>query len=379
VSWTPANERILHAYLVFAGQYHQRTIEAVLASIRDFERCLAPKSFEGITPKDVSDWRDHLLRRGDPDAPGARSRSTVRHRASHVRTFLRWLVQQPGYRRLNPGLADYARLPKAASAALLQPPPRPYPSLEEALAMVAAMPRRSMRERRDRAIVAVLFLTGLRADTAASIRFGDLDPEARSVQVNARHVRSKNGKSLTVSWFPVGEAFEAILRGWIAELRQYGAEAGDALFTQDAALSGRRTLIRPDASPLKPWASSDPIRRAFKNGCRAAGLPAYTPHAARHFLKALGDELCRTEQQRDAWSKNLGHETRQITVSHYAKITDAQRKDILDRMRSGETETEEDLRLLVAYYEYRLTPGSPELERAQRLADARRARSRPLG
>ncbi len=379
VSWIPMNERVLHDFLAYCGRYNPRTVEAIMASIRDFERSLGPKPFDRLTHRDVDAWRAALLKRGAADAPDAKSRSTIRHRASHVKAFLKWLVQQEGYRRLKAGLAEYAVLPKAASAQLLQPPPRPYPSIEEALALIDAMPAGTPRERRDRAIVAFVFLTGLRADTTASIRFGDVDPTARTVRVDARAVRAKNGKSLEIFWFPVGEAFEAVVRGWIDELASRGARAEDAFFPKDEALAGDGPLVRADDAPLERWASSDAIRRAFAIACGAAGGSAYTPHAARHSLKALGDRICRTEADRDGWSRNLGHESRQITVSHYAKLTDGQRKAVFDRLRSGETETDEEKDLLLAYFEHRLIPGTPEFERAESLADERRRRRRPSG
>ncbi len=377
VSWVPTNERVLYDYLAFCGRYNPRTVEAIMASIRDFERSLGPKPFDRLTHRDVDAWRAALLKRGAADAPDAKSRSTIRHRASHVKTFLKWLVQQEGYRRLKAGLAEYAVLPKAASAQLLQPPPRPYPSIEEALALIDAMPAGTPRERRDRAIVAFVFLTGLRADTAASIRFGDVHPAARTVRVDARSVRAKNGKSLEIFWFPVGEAFEAVVRGWIDELASRGARAEDAFFPKDEALAGDGPLVRADDAPLERWASSDAIRRAFAIACRAAGGSAYTPHAARHSLKALGDRICRTEADRDGWSRNLGHESRQITVSHYAKLTDGQRKAVYDRLRSGETETDEEKDLLLAYFEHRLIPERRSSNRAESLADERRRRRRP--
>jgi integrase len=375
-TWTPGNERVLHLYLKFAGQFHARTVEAIMAAIRGFEAFHHGKPFDRLKSDDVSAWRDHLLKRGSPGSPEGLSRSTVRHHASHLRRFLGWLVKQDGHRRLNGSLSDYARLPKGQSAALLQPEPSAYPTPEEAAAMITAMPTGSLIERRDRAVVATAFLTGLRAATLASLRFGDIDVIDQSVRIDARHVRAKNGKSQQIFWFPVGPAFEGVVEAWLEELGHLGARAGDAAFPPNEALGSRSRLVRKSGQPIACWKSEDGIGRAFRAACEAAGLQRYTPHAARHCLAALGNRICRKEEDREAWSKNMGHSTRQVTVSHYAKLTPAEHKSAMAKMRRGDTETEDDKDLLLAYHEHRLVPGSPEFERAWRLDDERRMRHR---
>ncbi len=374
ITWTPDNERVLYLYLKFLGQFHEHTVDAIMATIRKFESFHKGKRFDRLKPDDVSAWRDHILKRGSPGSPMALSRSTVRHHASHMKQFLEWLVKQDGYRRLNASLGDYVKLPKGQSAALLQPQPDPYPTAQEATAMVKAMPADDRVQRRDRAIVATAFLTGLRAGSLASIRFGDIDPTEKAVRVDARFIRAKNGKSQETVWFPVGPVFEDIVTDWLKELEALGARADDALFPPNGALVSRLRLTRQLGQPIACWKTEDGIGRAFSIACEAAGVQPYTPHSARHFLVALGNEICRTEEHREAWSKNLGHSKRQITVSHYAKMTLNEHKSVMARLRLGDIETEDEKDLLLAFHEHRLVRGSQEFEMAQRIHIARLTR-----
>ncbi len=375
-TWTPGNERVLYLYLKLLGQFHERTIDAIMATVRQFEAFLDGKRFDRLKPGDVSAWRDHILKRGLPGSPMALSRSTICHHASHLKHFLDWLVKQDGYRKLNGSLADYIKLPKGQSAALLQPEPAPYPTAEEAIAMVEAMPTDNLVQRRDRAIVATAFLTGLRVGSLASLRFGDIAPSEKAVRIDGRSVRAKNGKSQETFWFPVGPVLEGIVADWLKELEALGVRAGDALFPPNEALISRTTLIRNRDRPIACWKTEDGISRAFSLACQAASVRPYTPHSARHFVTALGHKICRTEEHREAWSKNLGHSKRQITVSHYAKMTPQEHKSVMARLRLGDIETEDEKDLLLAFHEHRLVRGSQEFELAERIHIARLTRIR---
>lgn len=211
----------------------------------------------------------------------------------------------------------------------------------------------------------------MRAGSLASLRFGDIDQVEKAVRVDGRSVRAKNGKSQETFWFPVGPVFEDIVTDWLKELEALGAHADDALFPPNDALVNRLRLTRHLDQPIVCWKTEGGISRAFSIACEAAGIQPYTPHSARHFLAAFGKEVCRTEEYREAWSKNLGHSKRQITVSHYAKMTPQEHRSAMLRLRLGDIETNDEKDLLLAFHEHRLVHGSPEFELAERTHIAR--------
>ncbi len=59
-----------------------------------------------------------------------------------------------------------------------------------------------MLERRDRAMVATTFVSGLRVGALTSLRLKHLDMDAKEVIQDGREMRAKNGKSFRVFWFP---------------------------------------------------------------------------------------------------------------------------------------------------------------------------------
>ena len=77
------------------------------------------------------------------------------------------------------------------------------------------------------------------------------------------------------------------------------------------------------------------VTAAFKAASEIAGQE-YTPHSAKHSIAWLRDQLPLTHAQRRAWSENMGHETEAITETHYAKLTDEERAEVLEGIDTSE-------------------------------------------
>ncbi len=136
----------------------------------------------------VVGFRDSLKASVETTNDKPPSISTVRHRASHLKSFLEWLIEQKGYQGLNKSLPGYLALPKKFDAAVLSEREREIPSLLEAVQMIKGTPCRTLKERRDRAMVAIAFLAALRADTVTSLRIKHLERRARIVVQDVKNL-----------------------------------------------------------------------------------------------------------------------------------------------------------------------------------------------
>jgi hypothetical protein len=83
------NDRILYAWLQFAGRFDQKTISAKLGFIREFEAAFDGKSFAKVKTEDVAAFRKGLMVSAESDRDDRRSISTVRHCASHLKSFFK--------------------------------------------------------------------------------------------------------------------------------------------------------------------------------------------------------------------------------------------------------------------------------------------------
>ncbi len=364
------NDRILHEWIKYAGRWSAKTVDAKLAAIRQFEEFCGGRAFAKLSKNDVARFRDHLKSRVEAHGDESLSVSTVRHSASHVRSFLVWLIEQPKFGRLDRSIPKHLTLPKKFAAAPLSMAERPIPTVDEAERMINLMSEETIKGRRDRAMVAIAFLGALRADTVTSLRIKHLDIENRIIVQDARRSRAKNGKSLRVKFFPLPSIFVEVLEEWVEELMALGFRPDDALFPDDKYLT--KNAIEAAAKRIGAMGSTFAISSAFKLASHLVEKQ-FSPHSAKHCIGRLGLELCKTPQQTKAWSQNMGHEGQDITQRYYQNIPESSVHEIIEEVGHHEsgTDTFEELELQLQYYEYKLIPGTPEFMAAKQLVRER--------
>lgn len=355
-----SNDRVLYAWLQFAGQWSTKTIAAKIAAIRRFENFCDGKHLSRITGKDVSRFREHLKSCAEATGADRLSVSTVRHLASHLKSFFDWLIKQNNFRELDCTLPDHFALPRKFDATALLGEARAVPTDEEAVQLIMSMPVDTLQQRRDRAMVAIAFLAALRADTITSLQVKHFDGDQRIVVQDARASRTKNGKSLRIKFFPLPACFSEAVFSWKEELLGLGFEDADALFPDGKDLSTRegRSL-----RPVLPMSSTHAVSRAFREASREISQ-SFSPHSAKHFIGQLSWRFCKSPEEFKAWSSNMGHEDERVTQKYYSNISVPRVAEIFEAFDEVETETREDKDLMLAYHEHKLDRGTPEFERA---------------
>ena len=201
------------------------------------------------------------------------------------------------------------------------------------------MPAGSDIERRDRALIAFILLTGARDDAVASLSLKHVDLDRGLLDQDAREVRTKNRKTFPTWFFPVGEEIESIVRGWIAHLETtllFGPD--DPVFpaTKIGLCDGQ---FAPAGLDRRHWSNADPIRRIFRESFESAGLPYFNPHSLRSTLSRLGQTVCRSPEEFKAWSQNLGHEQVLTTFTSYGTVASDRQAAIMAGLREGENST----------------------------------------
>ncbi|UDL87213.1 tyrosine-type recombinase/integrase [Mesorhizobium sp. PAMC28654] len=329
-----ANERLKHRYVAYlrgARQLGEHSIDQIVASLNRFEDYTRRKGFSEFRIEQATNFKKHLATLNTKIGNRRLSKATITSTLYAMRDFIIWLSEQKGFRnRLVRTHADYFKPSRRDEAIARASRPMLVPTVEQIRAMVAAMPATSPVERRNRALVAIIAVTGARDNATASLLLKHLDLDDRQLFQDARDVRTKFGKTFPTWFFPVGDDFATIVAEWKRELEiEHGFGPTDPLFPQTEVAFGAGGEVLPPRLKKECWANADPIRKVFKQACAAAGHPDFKPHSFRHTLAQLGSHVCTTPAEYKAWSQNLGHDGALITLTSYGTLPGYTQRELI--------------------------------------------------
>jgi integrase len=336
--FNPANERIKHRYLAFLGEakrFSPSSVDQVAAAIADFEASTGFKEFRQFRIEQAQSYKRKLGSAGSSTGR-VLAKATISSRLAALKAFFQWLAQQPGFRsRLTYSDAEYfnasandERIAKAVRE-------RPVPSIEQIRHVLNSMPLRSDIERRNQAVIAFTLLSGARDNATASMSLKHIDLPNRRVYQDAREVRTKNAKTITSTFFPVGTDIELIVEGWVQLLKERLWGPDDPLFPATKVAVGESGHFENGGLDRKHWKDAAAIRRIFKEAFEAAGLPYFNPHTFRNTLVRLGERICLNPEAFKAWSQNFGHADVLTTFTSYGAVAAPRQAEILEMLRDN--------------------------------------------
>lgn len=332
------NERIKRRYFGWLEDTQgmaPTTVDQVAAAIAQFEASTGHKDFAVFHIEQARRFKRVLDEATNPATGKPLAKATIYSRLMALKAFVKWLADQPGYKRrikhsdaayFNPTNND-GRIAKAIRE-------KPVATEAQIRSVLDAMPSGTDIEKRDRALVAAVFLTGARDDAIASMSLKHVDVAKRTVFQDARQVRTKNRKTFTSSFFPVGDDIEAIFTGWLDFLkrdRQFGPD--DPVFPATQIGLDASGLFAPVGLSRKHWTDASAIRRIFRAAFERAGLPYFNPHSLRNTLATIGEQRARNAEELKAWSQNLGHSKVLTTLTSYGSVASHRQFALLDAMR----------------------------------------------
>jgi integrase len=192
------------------------------------------------------------------------------------------------------------------------------------------MPATTDIEQRNRALIAFTILPGARDGAIASFKLRHIDIADGKIDQDAR---TKFSKSFVTAFFPVGYDIRSVVVDWVQHLRQnklWGLD--DPLFPATLVTVGDDLRFEATGLDRKHRSKAGPIREISKEAFVAAGFPYFNPHSFRKTLALLGGELCRTPEQYNAWSQNLGHEHVLTTFTSYGDVSTRRQTEIIRAM-----------------------------------------------
>ena len=292
------------------------------------------KDFAVYHPEQARKFKRHLDTAINPKTGKPLSKATTYSRLMALKDFFKWLAGQPGYKsKLSYSDADFFNPSNNDGRIANASREKPSPTLEQIRHVLTTMPSTTDIEKRDRALVAFTILSGARDDAIASMLLKHVDLKRRTVFHDARSVRTKNRKTITSIFFPVGNDIEKIVAEWIAFLTQekmFGPD--DPLFPSTRVSLDENRQFAPMGLSQTGWTNPSAIRRIFRQAFQAAGLSYFHPHLFRKTLAALGQRICRTPEELKAWSQNLAHENVLTTFTSYGVVGAPRQAEIINEL-----------------------------------------------
>lgn len=332
------NERLKRRFMEYrkyARQLSDKSLDRELAALERFDVWNGRKDFAKFHIEWAMRFRAHL-----EESKGTRGKplgkSTIRAMLATLREFTLWLSQQDGFRsRIRAADADYFNLSRRDEAEARAAPERPAPSIKQAKHALALMPQTTPREMRDKAVFALLCLTGVRVGALISLRVKHIDLDEKSLTQNPREVATKFGKRIYTFFakgFPEAEAALAAWMTYLDDAALYGPD--DPLFPATAIAPQSNTGFCAEGFTRRPWKSTEPVRKIVNVAFAAAKLDAFGPHAFRHMLARHAAKNCTTVAELVATSQNLGHTDVLTTLRSYGQISREKQRALI----TGESE-----------------------------------------
>ena len=331
-------------YLKHAQRRDEASIDQVAKAIARFEEATGFKDFKKFHREQAKAFKTKLSAAKNEHTGKPLARATVHSTLSTLRAFFIWLAGQPGYKsKIEYSDADYFNLSEKEVRIAKATREKPVPTPEQVHHVLATMPAESDIELRNRRRISLPSLTGARAAALASLKLKHIDLEQGCIYQDAREVNTKNSKTFTTWFCPVGGEALQIVTDWCEHLRKDLLwSEDDPLFSKTQIGLGEQGGFQALGLSREHWSGTGPIRAIYKDAFGAAGLPYYNPHCFRHALARLGEQICPTIEAFKAWSQNIGHEKMLTTLTSYGTVPAAKQAELIKGLGEGKQESEEE-------------------------------------
>jgi len=324
------NERIkrkYHEWLKEGDGLSMSTIDQNIRSLGLWESYTNLEDFGNLNTEKIKAFKRMLQAKINHITKQPLSLTTQHHHLLHLSDFYKWLSMQPGYKsKIILTNVAYFGLDRKQTRVALNQPTRRIPTPEIIKKVIYSITPVNEIDRRDRALMALAFLSGMRIDALVSLPIGCVNMDDMLIlQDPELGVRTKFSKRIPTTIFDFDEDSVEILRGWVRFLRE------EKLFTDADPLFPSTKIEQegPDSYSFtanglerKFWKNAGPARNIFKKRFKEAGMEYFGPHSFRHATANTALHLCETPIEFKAVSQNLGHENIATTMFDYAKLSE---------------------------------------------------------
>ncbi|OGN14509.1 MAG: hypothetical protein A3G02_00380 [Candidatus Yanofskybacteria bacterium RIFCSPLOWO2_12_FULL_44_13b] len=336
-------KRRFYDYLKNSKGFSGKSIECYEKAIwlwEDFSHKADLGSFNQTLAESFKDW---LKTKKKANSEETISLSYSYDMLRYLKVFFDWLSRQPGFKsKINQTAVDYLRLSRAEVKIATQPKSVGFPSLEEVKTVIENIKGDSEIEKRDKALISLILLTGARISAVKSLSMRCFDKSNLIIdQDPALGVETKFRKRIVSSLIPFSykEPLDYFLKWFDYLENKKGFKPENPIFPATKIENGKENMSYYNTGEVEPifWKSSSSPRKIFEKRFEQAGVKHYHPHALRHLLVKEISKLPLTEEEKKAFSQSLGHENVGTTFGSYGygKIEENRQTEIIRNIDYG--------------------------------------------
>ncbi len=338
------NERIKYHYFDWLEHskkgYKLTTIRSIREALYRFDQFTGFKGYDRFDKDVAKAFKKHLLNTPSQQTGGVLSKSYVLQVSKFMMAFLEWLSQQPSYKgKVRFHEIEYLSLSREDKSIAAATTPRRWLTIEQIVKAIKSMPDRTPVDKRNRALISLLSLTGARISALISLKLKHIDLADKCIHQHPIAVKTKNRKRIRTYFFPIDNVcFEAINSYVEFLIREKGFSSDDPIFPRNKVAEPPVSVTELDCVH---WKNTGSARNIIKGALASIGIQGYCPHSFRNSIVQLAYKKCRTPLQFKGWSTNLGHKNVITTFTSYGHIDEFKQGEIIKGF-SNSVETDSD-------------------------------------
>ncbi|RKX18571.1 MAG: hypothetical protein DRP35_09065 [Candidatus Zixiibacteriota bacterium] len=352
----PKNESIKRKYFKWLREaigYSNSTINMIEKSILLYEDFTTFEDYSVFNQKKAIGLKNWLQSRTYKNKPI--SVTTSYHYLRHLNDFFIWLSGQAGYKsKIDLDTVSYLSLDKKQVRLATAPKPVKFPSLEYVKKLTDSIEITTEIDKRDRALIAFLLLSGMRDKAICTLPICCFDRNTLEINQDPKFgVETKFGKTIYSKILKIDDVLLKYILNWSEYLEKCKLfSSTDPLFPRNKVHMSENSYCF-ESSEIEPyyWKSTNSIRKILKNRSSKAGLEYYYPHSFRHSTINLAFKACRNAEQIKAISQIVGHENVGTTMMSYGTLDQYRVNEVVDDLNFSEP-TENDQEMFEEYKKF---------------------------
>jgi len=317
-------KRRYYKYLEHSRGSSRESIKHYKSAISSWQEFTNNEDFSCISETKIENFKEWLKNKNKKNSSVTISLSHRYDILRFLKIFFNWLSDQTGYKsKITKTFIDYFNLTMGEVRQATQQRNRISPTMEEAKILIESIKGETEIERRDKALISLVFLTGIRISALSSLPIESFDKENLIIDQDPRlGVKTKNTKKIMTSLIPFSyqEPLNYFLDWYNFLINIKNFKQTDPLFPATKIESGNDDKLgyySTEEISSNFWKNTSSPRKIFENRFKQAGLKYYHPHTFRNLIVKEFSKLPLSEEERKAISQNLGHADVETTFGSY--------------------------------------------------------------